>query len=272
MKNLILIAVLFLVSFKMNAQDVITLKNGTEIKGVITEINSDQVKFKKTPDGPVYSMAKSDIEVITYENGQKETFTVNKTTAVSEPVKTDPSVAEETLDPAKHYGGPRIGFTVLGEGTSNDRLNNVFNRKVNPVISQFGWQFESRIFTLKDGATGLVEFVPMIGGLEQGLFLPSATAIIGFRAKSGFELGVGPTVSLGGTGIVFAAGASYKVGKVTFPVNLVFCPSIARTTLESTSSYYDYNTQTYVTQTNPSITTHSGFRVSLVVGFNSRKN
>jgi hypothetical protein len=151
-------------------------------------------------------------------------------------------------------------------------MDQTWGRKVNPVISQFGWQFESRIFTLKDGSTGLVEFVPMIGGLEQGLFLPSATGILGYRTAHGFELGMGPTLSLGGPGLVFAAGASYKTGKVTFPVNLVFSPSIARTSLPTTQYVYDPVTGGSTVQNIPSVTTHSGFRVSLVVGFNSRKN
>jgi hypothetical protein len=271
MKNLILVISLFIASFKLNAQDVITLKNGTELNGGVTEVTNDQVKFKKTKDGPIYSIQKSDVTMITYQNGKVEVITEENSQTNNSSTQ-EPNKDEEVLDAAKHYRGPRVGFTVLGSGTSNDRLNQTWGRKVNPVISQFGWQFESRIFTLKDGSTGLVEFVPMIGGFEQGLFLPSATGLIGFRGKGGFELGMGPTLSLSGTGIVFAAGGSYKVGKVTFPINVVFSPSIAHTTLPTTQYTYDPTTGQQTTQNIPSITSHSGFRVSLVVGFNSRKN
>ncbi len=269
MKNLIIIITLFLFSLKVSAQDIIKLKNGSEIKGAVTEITNDQVKFKKTQDGPVYTMDKSDIEMITYQNGKQETFATQN--PASSPAPSTPVANDEMLDPAKHYGGPRIGFTILGNGTSTEKLNSIWGRKVNPVISQFGWQFESRIFTLNNGSTGLVEFVPMIGGLEQGLFIPSASAMIGFRTAKGFELGMGPTLSLGGSGLVFAAGASYKVGKVTFPINLVFSPSITKTTLPSTQSVYDPTTNQTTYQNIPSITSHSGFRLSLVIGFNSRK-
>ncbi|MCX6312050.1 MAG: hypothetical protein NT084_10505 [Bacteroidetes bacterium] len=273
MKNLIAIALL-LFTIKMNAQDIIKLKNGSEIKGAVIEITSDQVKFKKTQEGPIYTMAKTDIEMITYQNGKQETFTEAKAPATAATTATSTTTAKEddALEPVKRYGGPRLGFTVLGPGTSNDKMDNLFNRRVNPVITQFGWQFETRIFTLKDGSSGLVEFVPMIGGLEQGLFLPSATGLIGFRTKSGIELGMGPSISLGGASVVFAAGASFKAGKVTFPVNLVFLPSITKTTLPSTNYVYDPATNTSIMTTIPGVTSHSGYRVSLVIGFNSRKD
>jgi hypothetical protein len=160
-------------------------------------------------------------------------------------------------------------MTYLGVGTSREKIAEAFNRgDITPWISQFGWQFETRIFTLDDGACGLVEFVPMIGGLEQGLFLPSASGILGFRTRSGIELGVGPSLSLSGVGLVMAAGASFKVGKVTFPINVVFSPSIRKTT--APSQEYDPITGNYIDV--PGVTTNSGFRLSLVIGFNSRKS
>ena len=58
----------------MNAQDIIKLKNGTEIKGVVTEVGTTQIKFKKSQEGPVYVMDKADIFEIAYENGTKDVF------------------------------------------------------------------------------------------------------------------------------------------------------------------------------------------------------
>ena len=108
----------------------------------------------------------------------------------------------------------------------------------------------------------------MIGGLEQGLFLPSASGILGFRTRSGVELGVGPNLSLSGVGLVMAVGASFKIGKVTFPMNVVFSPNITKTTADSEE--YDPNTNTYITV--PGVESKSGFRLSFVMGFNSRKS
>jgi len=56
------------------AQDFIIKKNGDEIKAKVLEVNSTEVKFKNmnNPDGPLYSVAKSEIFMIKYENGMKE--------------------------------------------------------------------------------------------------------------------------------------------------------------------------------------------------------
>jgi hypothetical protein len=231
----------------------------------VSEVSTKIIKFKKSVDGPVYSMNTNDIKSITYLNGTTEFF--GNQFKVSTKPKED--LTEEILPPSKRYDGPRIGFTYLQAGTSRDRIAEAFNRgDITPWISQFGWQFETRIFTLADGSCGIVEFVPLIGGLEQGLFLPSLSSLVGFRSRSGVEFGVGPNLSLSGVGLVLAAGASFKVGNVTFPINIVFSPSITKTTLDKEE--YDFNTNTYITI--PGVKSSSGFRLSLVVGFNSRKS
>jgi len=59
-----------------NAQDVITLKNGTDIKAVIQDIGNIEVKYKKFDNlnGPNYTLEKSEILMIRYENGTKDIF------------------------------------------------------------------------------------------------------------------------------------------------------------------------------------------------------
>jgi hypothetical protein len=66
----------------LNAQDIITKKNGDEIRAKITEINTDNVKYKKfdNPAGPDYTIAGSDIFMIKYENGDKDLFERNPST------------------------------------------------------------------------------------------------------------------------------------------------------------------------------------------------
>ncbi len=260
------------------AQDLITFRNGTQVSGSVLELTPTLIKFKKVADGPTYSLNISDVSSITYQNGTVET--INPTPIVSTPTNTNNSnsntktktkpdpVDEEMLIPTKRYGGPRVGLTYISAGTTRTRIADAFNRSdITPFVSQFGWQFETRIFTLENGAAGLIEFIPLIGGIEQGLFLPSASGIIGFRGANGVEFGVGPSASLAGFGIVMAAGASFKVGKITFPINIAFSPNIKK--ILPDEQVYDWNTGTY--QTIPGETTNSGFRLSLLVGFNSRK-
>jgi hypothetical protein len=106
--------------------------------------------------------------------------------------------------------GPRLGMTIIG-GEMANKLKEDYDAV--PFITQFGWQFEWRFFSVADGPTGVVECVPLIGGVEQGLFLPSLTVPIGMRLQNGIEFGVGPNVSVAGFAIVIAAGVSLLPSK-----------------------------------------------------------
>jgi len=113
--------------------------------------------------------------------------------------------------------GPRFGVTVV-TGETADRLEEEFEAR--PVFTQFGWQFENRLFRLEDsGLTGVTEWVPLVGGLEQGLFLPSLTFLVGLRTRAGTEIGIGPNVSASGAGLAIATGISQAYGELNFPVN-----------------------------------------------------
>jgi hypothetical protein len=268
MKTLLSLVLSLTITSFLFSQDLIVLKNGTQINGSILEVTPSLVKFKKTSDGPVYSMNLTDLSSITYKNGTVENFgPAPVVTKSNTPVTPDPK-EDEMLIPTKRYGGPRVGLTYISSGTTRTRIAEAFDRAdITPFVSQFGWQFETRIFTLESGGAGLVEFIPMIGGLEQGLFLPSASGILGFRAANGIEFGVGPSASLAGFGLVMAAGASFKVGKITFPFNIAFSPNIKK--ILPDEQVYNPSTGTY--DIVPGETTNSGFRLSLLVGFNSRK-
>jgi hypothetical protein len=63
-----------LTAFPLCAQDLITKKDGTDIKAIVEEVGSKEVKYKEysNPEGPVYSLPKSDVLMIIYENGKKE--------------------------------------------------------------------------------------------------------------------------------------------------------------------------------------------------------
>jgi hypothetical protein len=113
--------------------------------------------------------------------------------------------------------GPRVGVTYV-TGDLADRLDEDFGAA--PVITQFGWQFETRLFATDTGLSGVTEFVPLIGGLEQSLFLPSFSFLVGLRTASGVEFGLGPNASLGGTAYVVAVGVTQRYGGLNIPVNL----------------------------------------------------
>jgi hypothetical protein len=118
--------------------------------------------------------------------------------------------------------GPRIGLTAIG-GKMAQKLDE--NYDAFPLITQFGWQFEWRYFSIDDGPTGVVEFVPLIGGVEQGLFLPSLSVLFGMRSLKGVEFGIGPNLSLSGAAIVIGAGVTKTTGHINWPINFSLVPS-----------------------------------------------
>lgn len=132
----------------------------------------------------------------------------------------DSSAAPVSTEPLK-LSGPRFGVTYL-TGDLVDRLNEEFGNDLDvaPIITQFGWQFETRLFATDTGLSGVTELVPLVGGLEQGLFLPSLSFLVGLRTASGFEFGLGPNASLGGAAYVVAAGVTQRYGELNIPLNL----------------------------------------------------
>lgn len=76
MKKLLLPALLMLVGLSLSAQDVIVRRNGQSVEARITEVNPDNVRYKRfdNPDGPTFTILISDIQSITYENGTTDVF------------------------------------------------------------------------------------------------------------------------------------------------------------------------------------------------------
>lgn len=129
---------------------------------------------------------------------------------------------QKPIEPIK-LAGPRVGFTYITPGPLSDSLNSRFG--LNPIFTQFGWQFEKSYFDLNNGTAGLIEFVGLIGGLEQNKFIPSGSLLIGIRNAQGFEFGFGPNLSLSGASFVLALGHTIKRGDLNFPINLALVPS-----------------------------------------------
>ena len=260
MKRLLLAATLLLAGLlarPATAQDLLTRRDGTEVLVKVLEITPEVVKYRRTdnPDGPLISVRKADVFRIKYANGTQEIITPLALTEA--PLARSPAAGtttptplptpggnlvpgDETTQEPVHLSGPRLGFTVLTDGVLNRARDHV--RDLNPFLTQFGWQFESRLFRLPNGTSGLVELVPLVGGLEQGKFIPSVSGLLGLRGPKGFEFGLGPNVTPLGADIVLALGTSFRSNGINFPVNLAVVPG------------------------------HGGARISLLIGFNSRRN
>ncbi len=133
-----------------------------------------------------------------------------------------PESEQPIVEPIK-LSGPRVGFTYIAPGTLADRLADDWD--AHPFITQFGWQFETKYFALDNGTAGLIEAIVLVGGLEQELFLPSASLLIGVRNAKGFEFGFGPNIAISGPSFVFAVGSTIQSGYLNFPINFALAPS-----------------------------------------------
>lgn len=164
--------------------------------------------------------------------------------------------------------GPRMGFTsfIFEPSTTKIMRDKRYNGgfEAFPVMFQFGYQFEKQYLN-EGNFQALFEFIPLITGLDQGLFIPSFTFMNGIRNNSsGWELAFGPTVSmvrkskgfydengkwtlanenanLGdiqtesrldsrgdpelNTGFVVAVGKTFRSGKLNIPVNGYIIPN-----------------------------------------------
>ncbi|UOQ53731.1 hypothetical protein [Hymenobacter cellulosivorans] len=247
MQRILLTLFFGLLALAAQAQDVLTKQNGEEVQVKVLEITPTEVHYKRFDylDGPLIIVRKADVFMIRYANGTKELFGATTVPTGPTPGKTAPPSGatvpgdEESAYEEVHLGGPRIGVTVLAGGVA-DRARSEYS--VKPFLTQFGWQFETRIFRLPNGTSGLVELVPLIGGLEQNKFVPSLNALVGIRGPKGLEFGLGPNVSPLSASIVLAVGTSFRSHGVNFPVNFAVVPG------------------------------NGGARFSLLFGFNSRRN
>jgi len=91
MKNVVILSFLFLFcfSFLAGAQDIIYKKDGSKEEAKIILVGEKEIQYKKFSNlaGPVYSLDKNDILLITYENGEYEM--ISKTENVEKPDKID---------------------------------------------------------------------------------------------------------------------------------------------------------------------------------------
>jgi hypothetical protein len=76
MKKILLFILLASLSNIIKAQDTLALRSGINIPVKIIEVGTSEVKYKKLDNlnGPNFSILKSDLSMIRYENGTKEEF------------------------------------------------------------------------------------------------------------------------------------------------------------------------------------------------------
>lgn len=76
MKQQILLFTIIVCAISLNAQDLIVLRDATEIESKVLEITETNVSYKKWDnlDGPVFSISRDKVFFIRFANGTKEVF------------------------------------------------------------------------------------------------------------------------------------------------------------------------------------------------------
>ena len=85
-------------------QDVILQQDGSEIQGKVHEIGETTIKYKKAsnPDGPFYTISKSKVFMVTFENGSKEVFGASSSNEENKPDNDASDDEIESFDPDNH--------------------------------------------------------------------------------------------------------------------------------------------------------------------------
>lgn len=145
-------------------------------------------------------------------------FIVAAVFACNIPASAQTTETEPQKEPARiSLSGPRIGLTLI-TGADADELKE--KTGAGPLMSQFGWQYEQQFLSTKNGLSGLSEWILLVGGVEQGTFIPSLSWLVGLRTSEGTEFGIGPNITVSGPALVIAAGITKQTESLNFPINL----------------------------------------------------
>ena len=75
-KKMIAATIFLAGSFSIFAQDIIFMKNGSEIQAIVREVGIEDISYKRFnyQNGPTYRLKKSEISMIKYEDGNQDIF------------------------------------------------------------------------------------------------------------------------------------------------------------------------------------------------------
>jgi hypothetical protein len=122
----------------------------------------------------------------------------------------------------RNISGPRIGLTYV----SGRRADSVLRENgLAPLLSQFGWHFEQIVRPRTGGPMFVIEEVLLVGAVDQGTAIPSASLLMGIRFPSGLEFGMGPNITPTGTALAIGVGKSLRYGAVAIPLNVAWVHS-----------------------------------------------
>jgi hypothetical protein len=110
------VVIVLLITTNLNAQDKLFLKSGENIEAKILEVNLDEVEYKKFAnlEGPTYTIVKSEIHMVIYENGESEIFKIKLSNDEINLNKSDENMFLKGQQDASFY---YKGYRGAGTGT-----------------------------------------------------------------------------------------------------------------------------------------------------------
>lgn len=129
MNKFILTICLLFSSLRLLADDVIVLRNGDIIQGVVTEVLANEIKYRKAsnPNGPIYTEPKASVLSIRYANGEIDKFGEGNNSSVMEPQ--DGGVSIKTAVPGEDNESQKAQYAIipkLNVKTSNKKAKEFF--------------------------------------------------------------------------------------------------------------------------------------------------
>ena len=202
MKKLIIAIISILIFNNVYTQDIIIKRNGEEIKSKVIEVGTTEIKYKKNDNinGPIFSIFKSDVFMIKYENGTKDVFNEEKSVNNSSNQTNEQNQLlnrrDHNINKTKYK---QSGFTNITEvnvglyigyhfkiGVNNKGIQTINGYLINPYFSAglgIGIQSISSYYTLYP------IFADLRVNIINGLVTPFIVGDIGYSIGSGYNKG-----------------------------------------------------------------------------------
>ena len=174
-RSVIAVAIFLTSSATVFAQDVITLNNGVDIKVVVEEVRMNDIRYKRFDNlnGPVYTLPKSEIFRIVYENGTMDVFSGNT-------VNTITSETPQQTQYSRPVNHPTTSSQVITQQPQNDE-----SQPAQPVQQTQSAPITQTSVGRKENVA--ISFGAFMGG--GGLIGFDLETLVGKRV--GFQAGVG---------------------------------------------------------------------------------
>lgn len=204
----------------VSAQDVIVKKDGSTILSKVLEINNSDIKYKKYSiiNGPTYTISKSEILAINYENGDKDDFSgvtgqSNTQESSQGMIKKPADVNNERI--IKQHNVIHPNFDGKSASSKDCRSCTVkFGIKSSSIISNedIEMEFVRKIATGKDYDDELCYFINIRNKTERVLYIDKGNCFKVYNdgySYCYFDASKQTTVNNGG-----GSGASVNVGSL----------------------------------------------------------